>query len=192
MISCHPKAGVYKMYRALKNSQGEITECLMKFADEVEKVSEMRNSPGIIEKLIEVQDKQFQLVLDSLVKVNNNLEKVLNLLVSHQATLNITSTIPSVHPVSNPIDMVSNTEPLIIQPVKSYLKNVVENKFEKEVEEEVEEEVEGVEVEEWEYKNIKFFRDTNNLVYTNNNGEPGDPIGMYDPIKNSLKKLKPN
>ena len=55
---------------------------------------------------------------------------------------------------------------------------------------EVEEE-EGVEVEEWMYKGLLFFKDTNNLVYTNNNGEPGDPIGTYDPAKNTLKKLKP-
>jgi hypothetical protein len=59
------------------------------------------------------------------------------------------------------------------------------------VEEEEEVEEEGVEVEEWMYKGLLFFKDTNNLVYTNNNGEPGDPIGTYDPVKNTLKKLKP-
>lgn len=53
----------------------------------------------------------------------------------------------------------------------------------------VEEEEEGIEVEEWTYKGRKFFKDTENTVYANNNGELGDPIGLYDPVKNIVKKL---
>jgi len=63
---------------------------------------------------------------------------------------------------------------------------------EEEEEEEVaveEQEEEGVEVEEWTYKGRKFFKDTENTVYANNNGELGDPIGLYDPLKNIVKKL---
>jgi hypothetical protein len=52
-----------------------------------------------------------------------------------------------------------------------------------------EEEEEGIEVEEWTYKGRKFFKDTENTVYANNNGELGDPIGLYDPVKNIVKKL---
>jgi hypothetical protein len=50
-------------------------------------------------------------------------------------------------------------------------------------------EEEGIEVEEWTYKGRKFFKDTENTVYANNNGELGDPIGLYDPVKNIVKKL---
>ena len=48
---------------------------------------------------------------------------------------------------------------------------------------------EGIEVEEWVYKGRKFFKDTENTVYANNEGEIGDPIGVYDPLKNVVKKL---
>ena len=51
------------------------------------------------------------------------------------------------------------------------------------------EEEEGIEVEEWTYKGRKFFKDTENTVYANNNGELGEPIGLYDPVKNIVKKL---
>jgi hypothetical protein len=54
---------------------------------------------------------------------------------------------------------------------------------------EEEEEEEGIEVEEWTYKGRKFFKDTENTVYANENGELGDPIGLYDPVKNIVKKL---
>ena len=53
----------------------------------------------------------------------------------------------------------------------------------------VDEEEEGIEVEEWTYKGRKFFKDTENTVYANNNGELGEPIGLYDPVKNIVKKL---
>lgn len=51
------------------------------------------------------------------------------------------------------------------------------------------EEDEGIEVEEWTYKGRKFFKDSENTVYANNNGEIGDSIGLYDPVKNIVKKL---
>lgn len=56
-------------------------------------------------------------------------------------------------------------------------------------EEEVEEEEEGIEVEEWTYKGRKFFKDSENKVYANDNGEIGDAIGLYDPVKNIVKKI---
>ena len=56
-------------------------------------------------------------------------------------------------------------------------------------EEVVLEEEEGIEVEDWVYKGRKFFKDTENTVYANNDGEIGDPIGVYDPVKNIVKKL---
>jgi hypothetical protein len=51
------------------------------------------------------------------------------------------------------------------------------------------EEEEGIEVEEWTYKGRKFFKDSENKVYANDNGEIGDPIGLYDPVKNIVKKI---
>lgn len=50
-------------------------------------------------------------------------------------------------------------------------------------------EEEGIEVEEWTYKGRQFFKDSENTVYANNNGELGDPIGLYDPVKNVVKKI---
>lgn len=57
------------------------------------------------------------------------------------------------------------------------------------VEEEEEVEEEGIEVEEWTYKGRKFFKDSENKVYANDNGEIGDAIGLYDPVKNIVKKI---
>lgn len=50
-------------------------------------------------------------------------------------------------------------------------------------------EEEGIEVEEWTFKGRKYFKDTENTVYANDNGELGDAIGLYDPVKNIVKKL---
>jgi hypothetical protein len=62
---------------------------------------------------------------------------------------------------------------------------------EEEVEVEAEEE-DGIEVEEWTYKGRLFFKDSDNKVYVNDNGEIGDAIGLYDPVKNLLKKISAN
>jgi hypothetical protein len=51
------------------------------------------------------------------------------------------------------------------------------------------EEEEGIEVEEWTYKGRQFFKDSENKVYANNGGEIGDAIGIYDPVKNIVKKI---
>jgi len=81
---------------------------------------------------------------------------------------------------------------------------VEEEEAEVEVEAEVEEEIEedgieveeveedGIEVEEWTYKGRLFFKDSDNKVYVNDNGEIGDAIGLYDPVKNLLKKILAN
>ena len=61
-----------------------------------------------------------------------------------------------------------------------------ESEAEAEVEAEAEEEIE---VEEWTYKGRVYFKDSENTVYANTNGELGDPIGLYDPMKNIVKKL---
>ena len=69
------------MYRALKNTQLEITETLMKFADEIGKAVEPRaeqaTGTSVLEKVIEKQDNQFKVLLEVLSQVNSNLEKVM-------------------------------------------------------------------------------------------------------------------
>ena len=54
------------MYRALKNTQLEITETLMKFADEIGKAVEPRaeqaTGTSTLEKVIEKQDNQFKVL----------------------------------------------------------------------------------------------------------------------------------
>jgi hypothetical protein len=70
---------------------------------------------------------------------------------------------------------------------------VSEDEAEEEIEEEVEveeeeAEEEGVEVEEWTFKGRKYYKDTENKVYANVNGEVGDLLGTYDPVKNIVKK----
>jgi len=57
------------------------------------------------------------------------------------------------------------------------------------VEEEVEVEEEEVEVEEWTYKGMMFFKDSNHVVYSKDGDEIGEPIGKYDPVKKVLKKI---
>ena len=152
------------MYRALKNTQLEITETLMKFADEIGKAVEPRGEQttgtSSLEKVIEKQDNQFKVLLEVLSQVNSNLEKVLDLAltsqtVSSQDTLNVTNTIPSVQPVSNPIDMVSPTKPITIQSPPHPLKDIVGLK--EEVEEEVVEEEEWQEVQEEEEEPPPFL-----------------------------------
>jgi len=67
-----------------------------------------------------------------------------------------------------------------------------EPEAEAEVEPEVESAEQEVEVEEWTYKGRLFFKDSENIVYANNAGEIGDPMGQYDSIKNIVKKLPSN
>jgi len=37
-----------------------------------------------------------------------------------------------------------------------------------------------------------YYKDSDNIVYANENGEVGDAIGRYDPIKKNVKKLSTN
>jgi hypothetical protein len=82
-----------------------------------------------------------------------------------------------------------NSTPL--PPVEQGEVEVEEEVEEEEVEEEEVEE-EGIEVEEWTYKGLLLFKDQNNTVYKNEDGDVGDPIGTYDPVKKTLKKLTSN
>ena len=39
---------------------------------------------------------------------------------------------------------------------------------------------------------MSFFKDSNHVVYGNDDGDVGEPIGKYDPVKKVLKKLTSN
>jgi predicted nucleic acid-binding protein len=211
------------MYRALKNTQLEIADTLMKFADEITTNSQPSSS-ATNTKLLEAfdamnkkHDAQYSMLVAAIDRLNSTLQKHLTAAASASQPAVITSsTIPSLNPVANPADMLSSVKTVHVQaPVTLPVQHVVEEAEvseveveveeeaeveveeeaevevveEVEVEEEVEEEAE-VEVEEWTYKGMSFFKDSNNVVYSNDNGDVGEPIGKYDPLKKVLKKLQ--
>ena len=102
-------------------------------------------------------------------------------------------------PLVQPVVELEQVEEVEVEEVEEEVEVEVEEEAEEEVE--VEEEVEEeeaeveveeeaeVEVEEWTYKGLSFFKDSNNIVYSNEDGDVGEPIGKYDPLKKVLKKL---
>jgi hypothetical protein len=218
------------MYRALKNTQLEIADSLMKFADEISTNSTRTgNSDPLNARLLEAfdamnkkHDAQYTMLLNAIDRLTSAFQKHLNATAS-QPAVNTASMIPSLNPVANPADMLSPVKTVHLQvPVKqpghTVLDKVVQEVEEvdvseveveeeveveveeieeevevevEEVEEEVEEEAEEaeVEVEEWTYKGMSFFKDSNHVVYSNDNGDVGEPIGKYDSLKKILKKL---
>jgi hypothetical protein len=162
------------------------------------------------------QDGQFRALTNAL----ENLSKSMSTIVSYmkaqtQDPVNAASTIPSLQPSSSPVDMVPPYPAKLSAPAAKVAAHSVlpeaagldeevsaideevemeeveeeELEEEEEVEEEVEEELE---VEEWTYKGQMYFKDQHNTVYANDDGEVGDAIGSYDPIKKVLKKLPPS
>jgi hypothetical protein len=200
------------MYRALKNTQLEIADTLMKFADEITATAQP-SSDSSNTKLLEAfdvlnkkHDAQFNMLVGAIDRLNATLQKHITAVASaSQPAVNTSSTIPSLNPVANPADMLSSVKTVHVQaPVEEAevteieveeeveVEVEVEEEVEEEVEVEVEEEVEveaEVEVEEWTYKGMSFFKDSNHVVYSNDNGDVGEPIGKYDPVKKVLKKL---
>jgi hypothetical protein len=199
------------MYRALKTAQTEVNESLLKLADEI--MSATQSNMGVsssdtparydlissaIKQLHVNSCAQFQEISEELKELNANILKIADLLVAEKpASLSVTTTIPNIQPVSSERDMVESVLEKHID--ESHLEEVEEAEEEvEEAEEEVEEvEVDAeeeaeVEVEEWVYKGRSFFKDSNNVVYANDGGELGDPIGTYDPVKMTVRKITPN
>ena len=211
---------VYQMYRALKNTQLEIADTLMKFADEITSIPQPASTNAnananlleAIDALNKKHDAQFSMLVSSIDRLNSTLQKYMTT-PSALPTVNTSSTIPSLNPLTNPVDMLSSVKTVHVQaqPEVEVTEIEVEEEVDVEVEEEEEEVVEEeeveeeqeeeqeevveeqeeaeVEVEEWTYKGMAFFKDTNHIVYANDNGEVGEPIGKYDPVKKVLKKL---
>ena len=155
------------------------------------------------------QNNQYGMLLESIQNLNTNLSKVVAML-SDQAkeVIETATTIPNIQPtaegsdlktvcisdVSQALDLATPDtphgfdSPAYDEEAQSDI-DAEQGDVEEEVEVEEEEEEEGIEVEDWVYKGRKFFKDTENTVYANNDGEIGDPIGVYDPVKNIVKKL---
>jgi hypothetical protein len=148
------------------------------------------------------QNNQYGMLLESIQSLNTNLSKVVTMLSEQEKeVIETATTIPNIQPMSEGSDLktvcISDVSqaldlgtPAYDEEGQSDIEVEVEEEEEVEVEEEVEEEEEeGIEVEEWVYKGRNFFKDTENTVYANNEGEIGDPMGVYDPVKNIVKKL---
>ena len=195
------------MFRALRNTQTEMTQTLIKFAEEVSSSASSSSSStesqilNTLQAIEQKQDAQIHLLeemFQTLIKLNKGEVK--------NCVVDCCTTIPSLQPNSIPIQMVETTKPdetddlpvnvpsTAFQCVEEEEEEEEEVEVEEEEEEEVEVEVEeeGIEVEEWTYKGLLLFKDQNNTVYKNENGDVGDPIGTYDPVKKTLKKLATN
>ena len=183
------------MYKALKSAQSEVSESLLKLADEIMSANQGNAGGGSIEingqydaissaikQLHMSSSQQFQTIAEQLKELNANMLKIAGLLtVEKPAVVSLTTTIPNIQPVSSEKDMVEKQIELDISGEE-------DNVSLEEVEVE-EEEANEVEVEEWYYKGRSFFKDSNNVVYANDGGEVGDAIGTYDPIKMSVRKI---
>ena len=254
------------MFRALKNTQTEIMQSLLKFADEItgdsgqkphcqsqsqsqsqgsnttEEFAQIIRTMHLLHQRLEAQNNLLNEMFEMLIRLNKASTSGVNLR-DRRAAVDLTSdvTIPSLQPISVPIDMIEPeatlpqatlpqaTLPRPVVPEVTYAQVAVsklqapvdeeveeslgeieqeeevevdaeqeeevevdqEEEVEVEQEEEVEaeQEEEGIEVEEWTYKGLLLFKDTNNTVYRNENGDVGEAFGTYDPVKKTLKKL---
>jgi hypothetical protein len=210
------------MYKALKSAQHEIQEILLKFMDEVNIGSQTKLVPlpeaksqahdsdiqltQIIQTLGFLHDKQnvqFKTIVDEIKILNQNITSIVSILMNQSVT---TSTkIPSLQPPGDIADLKTiHVESSVHGDENNGVEVEEEAEAQPEVESEVEPEVEpetevepdqdetGVEVEEWTFRGRSFFKDSENNVYSNDNGEIGDKIGQYDPVKNVVKKLPTN
>ena len=161
------------------------------------------------------QTAQYEVLIRSVQDLNVSMANVVKLLI-HQAKSSIetATTIPNIQPTAQGSDLknvcVDTTSHAGVLPAQSLetprdmgeddddqsaievddaMSDINVDDAVPDVEEE---EDEGIEVEEWTYKGRNFFKDSENTVYANNNGEIGDSIGLYDPVKNIVKKLPSN
>jgi hypothetical protein len=167
------------------------------------------------------QDGQFRALTNALENLSKSMSTIVSYMKAQtQEPIHTASTIPSLQPSSSPVDMVPPYPAKVSVPAAKVAAHSVlpatgldeevsaideevemeeveeEEVEEEEVEEEeveMEEEVEEeLEVEEWTYKGQMYFKDQHNTVYANDDGEVGDAVGSYDPIKKVLKKLPPS
>jgi hypothetical protein len=165
----------------------------------------------------QLQSARFDTLIGEIRNLNECITNVMKLLT--REPLDVSTTIPSIQPVAKDSDLknvylhIESTQndesvdestpndesvidtldsPDIDEQVDT--PNIEEEEVDLEDDAEVmeiekDDEEEGIEVEEWTYKGRTFFKDSENTVYANNDGEIGDSIGTYDPVKNIVKKL---
>jgi len=191
-----------------KCPRGEPCQCALitqsaRRAEPVEN-NDLKDIENTLQFLHQKQNAQYEVLVGGIQELNQSLANIVKIL--SQQTVETATIIPNLAPTAVSSDLkdvcigfsdVSDAPITLDTPMDIDDESAIEAdddmpdiEEEEEVpEEEVPEEEEGIEVEEWTYKGRKFFKDTENTVYANNNGELGDPIGLYDPVKNIVKKL---
>lgn len=170
---------------------------------------------GTLQFLNEKQNAQYEVLVKSVQELNVSMSNIVKLLINQaKDAIETATTIPNLSPqaqgsdlknvcvdVSHAASLAPDAPQTLETPREidddeqsAIAGDVTPDIDEEEVEEEEEvveeeEEEEGIEVEEWTYKGRQFFKDSENKVYANNSGEIGDPIGIYDPVKNIVKKI---
>jgi len=198
----------------IRTFQNEVNESLLKLASEIihtsqnpsssQEKSSVSDLTTLVSTLQTRQDAQFQTLTDAIQKLNTTLTQLVDN-IGNSTAISMSSVIPSIQPTSIPIEMVSISQPVYktidltlpsYEEVEEEVDEEVELEEEEVEEEEVEEEEveeeedeEEVEVEEWTYKGMMFFKDSNHVVYSKDGDDIGEPIGKYDPVKKVLKKL---
>jgi hypothetical protein len=172
-----------------------------------------------LEFLHQKQNSQYEILVKSVQELNVSMANVVKLLIHQaESSINTATIIPNLSPQAQASDLknvcvdVSHVGvlPTTVEvpqtletpreidemeedqsAIEGDITPDIEEEEDADVEEEevVPEEEEGIEVEEWTYKGRKFFKDSDNKVYANDNGEIGDAIGLYDPVKNIVKKI---
>lgn len=171
------------------------------------------DSRSAIESLGDSMNANFTSVMSMIERLNGTMSKIVSLLEKQSESkdkgfvVSMDQTIPNLQQYSQPQDLRTiRVEHTPVAPTIATLPRFNEKVEEEEVEEEeVEEEVEEVEeeaveeaveeeveeeaVEEWTYKGRSYFKSTDHKVYAvDSDGDPGELLGIYDPVKNLVRK----
>lgn len=194
-----------------KCPRGEPCQCAL-ITQSVPKVQDTRlqDIENTLQFLHQKQNAQYEVLVSGIQELNQSLANIVKIL--SQQTVETATIIPNLAPSAKSTDLkdvcvdlgfshvgqVSDIPMTLETPMdidegdESAIEvddDITPDIDEEEEEEEEVPEEEGIEVEEWSFKGRKYFKDTENTVYANNDGELGDPIGLYDPVKNIVKKL---
>ena len=170
------------------------------------------DSRSAIESLGDSMNANFTSVMSMIERLNGTMSKIVSLLEKQSESkdkgfvVSMDQTIPNLQQYSQPQDLrtirVEHTpvaptiatlprfnEKVEEEVEEEEVEEVVEEVEEEAVEEAVEEEVEEEAVEEWTYKGRSYFKSTDHKVYAvDSDGDPGELLGIYDPVKNLVRK----
>ena len=175
-----------------------------------------QDARNAIDSLNESMDAKFSSLMLMVERLNGTMSKIVVLLENQaqpkkgEVTVSMEQNIPNLQPISNPLDLGSFTlkvpkaeeQKVTVQKkveveeedeeeevVEEEVEEAVEVEEEVEVEEDVEVEEEEEAVEEWTYKGRSYFKSTDHKVYAvDSDGDPGELLGIYDPVKNLVRK----